>query len=325
MEKNERLELARSRLVNVLRKQKVANFRTLEQKIADAGPFNQRVNPHILTTARNHLLENGTLVRIIRQVPWFHLSDTPSETVNEKLQQLEPIHSALQSQRFNMRLGQTLEIAIFRALKGQSRLNFLGHFNDLDEHDDSSLYSKEEPPSGLSGNLIPNGKKLDFVVVTGEAGFVGIEAKNVREWLYPNRDEVRDLLLKCCYANAVPVLIGRRIPFVTFKLLNACGAIVHQTYNQLYPSADSQLAGQAANKDLLGYHDIRVGNQPDGRLVKFFHTNLPNVVDEARLKFDAFKDLVEPFARNSISYAEFAGRVRRRLQGTTEDHDWEDS
>ena len=40
----------------------------------------------------------------------------------------------------------------------------------------------------------------------------GIEVKNIREWLYPNREEVRELLLKCCTLNVVPVLIATVLP-----------------------------------------------------------------------------------------------------------------
>ena len=151
---------------------------------------------------------------------------------------------------------------------------FLGHFRDLDAHDDSTLYSKEEPPSALSGISI-GAKKLDFLVLDPSTGPAGIEVKNVREWIYPNRPEIRDLLFKCCTIDAVPVLIARRIPYVTFSVLSRCGCVVHQTYNQRYPNADTALAMRARHKDLLGYHDIRVGNDPDSRLLTFIIQNLP--------------------------------------------------
>ena len=34
-------------------------MRTLEQKISDAGPNDQRIDPHILTEVRNDLLVRG--------------------------------------------------------------------------------------------------------------------------------------------------------------------------------------------------------------------------------------------------------------------------
>ena len=44
-----------------------------------------------------------------------------------------------------MLVGQTMEIAVFRALQTQTTLDFLGNYPDLNEHDDSTLYRKEEP------------------------------------------------------------------------------------------------------------------------------------------------------------------------------------
>lgn len=191
-----------------------------------------------------------------------------------RLRELEPIYQSTTYGAFVTRAGQALEIAIFRALQAQQSLSFLGHFRDLDEHEDDTMYSKEEPPSALSSRQIQTGK-LDFLLAHPIAGWAGIEAKNIREWLYPNREEVMDLLAKCCDIQVIPVLVARRIAYATFSLLHLCGVVVHQTYNQLYPSADQELAKKASDKRLLGYHDIRLGNQPDPRLLKFVQSNLP--------------------------------------------------
>lgn len=129
---------------------------------------------------------------------------------------------------------------------------------------------------------------------------------------------------KAVALDCVPVLIGRRIPFVTFKVLNPCGVVIHQTYNQFLPASAADLASKASDKRLLGYHDIRVGNAPDERLLKFIGTNLPSALPEARTRFDEYKDLTEGFATGDMSYKEFAARVRRRTKGSNEDSDWDE-
>lgn len=86
------------------------------------------------------------------------------------------------------------------------------------------------------------------------------------------------------------LMIGCRIPYVTFRLLQPCGVIIHQTYNQLFPTSDQDLADRARHKHNLGYHDIRLGNTPDDRLLKFITKNLITVADSARERFDAYKD-----------------------------------
>jgi hypothetical protein len=325
-EQRERIALAKKRLASVLRTRVVASWRTLEQKIADAGPTNQRVDPHLLTLARREMEAAGTLVARRREgMPWFHLPGTPERELIERLEKLGPIHDQTSAQAFTKRAGQALEIAIFRSLSDQ-RLPFLGGFSDLDDHDDSQRYAKEDPPSIVSGRRLPGKMKLDFLIIHASAGAAGIEAKNTREWLYPDRQEVRDLLLKCCAIDAVPVLVARRLSYSTFSILHGTGVLVHQTFNQRYPYADAALAELARHKDLLGYHDIRIGNEPDDRLNRFLHNNLPALIPLARERFEKHRDLLERYARGELEYAEFAWRVRQRGAGTDEDEpqdrDW---
>jgi hypothetical protein len=231
---------------------------------------------------------------------------------------LEPIHNATVEGEFAARLGQTLEIAVFKALQRQTAMPFFGGFKDLDEHDDSSLYAKEEPPGSVSGHTMPAKNKLDFMVI-GEGAIGGIEVKNTRHWIYPDTPDVIDLVRKSCAVDIVPILIARRIHYSTFSVLNPCGVILHQTFNQRYPKADEDLATLARDKDLLGYHDIRLGNEPDDRLVKFLHTDLPSLLPTLRERFERFNDLLSAYGLRHMSYQEFAGRSRRRLRGEPED------
>ena len=320
MDRAARLELARRRIIRILRTHHVALARTLEQKISDAGPTNMRVDPHVLTQARNTLAQQGVVIPFVsNKENWFHLHDTPESVVRQRLAQLEPVLKAIHQHDFSLRIGQALEIAVFRSLCSQTRLHFLGAFPDLASHDDSRVYSKEEPPGSLSGRCLQGKKRLDFIVVERNGGIAaGVEVKNVREWLYPDRIEIRDLLLKCTQLDIVPVLIGRRIPFVTFRLLNPCGVLLHQTYNQLYPQAERELAAKARDKNLLGYHDIRVGNQPDARLLRFVGENLASVIMGARGRYDEYKDLLHGYACGQLSYRVFAHRVIQRQRGLSE-------
>lgn len=320
----DRAAIAEKRIRNVLRENVIVTARTLEQKISDAGPGQMRVDPHILGAARNRLMEQGVIARLkLKDTPWLHLVSSSQQELQAKLALVQPVHDQMMRRDMLLRLGQTLEIAVFRALVGEGRqLHTLGSYTDLDQHDDSTLYSKEEPPSAISGRNSPG--KLDFIVMGAGGAMAGIEVKNIREWIYPNRKEIMYMLEKCTALDIIPVLIARRIPYVTFKLLNACGAIVHQTYNQLFPQADAELAAKVRDKNMLGYHDVRTGNAPDARMLKFINTNLPGLIASRRPVFDEFKDLLGAFGTGEMPYAEFAARVRRRVRGTTEDHDWED-
>jgi len=315
--------VAAKRLRSVLKANIVARDRTLEQKISDAGPSPQRIDPHILTEARASLKSAGIIVELQAEgIPWYALATTDPAICDFRLQELAAVHR--QTRDITLLIGEALEVAVFRSLLGQRKLRFFGHFNDLDQHDDSTLYSKTEPPSRISGDSIPGKKQLDFIVVDDEGTFGGIEVKNIRQWLYPNRLEFKELILKCCALNIVPVMIARRIHYSSFSVLNPCGVVLHQTFNQLYPASKPDIAALARHKDSLGFHDVRCSGAPDAvslhqRLDKFLHVNLPEILSEARSSFVEYKDLLHDFATDKLSYNAFAARVKRRARGENED------
>jgi hypothetical protein len=207
---DERLALARRRILSVLKAQRVCSGRTLENKIADAGPTNMRIDPHVITNALRQAGRDGQ-VRVMRRqtAHWYTLPSLPEPEINSRLAELEPIQRAFAEGGFVTRVGQALEIAIYRSLASNNALDLLGGFLDLAKHGDDVLYRKEEPPSLWRGNSYLRGK-LDFIVIgkhTAIAG--GVEVKNIREWIYPDRQEVKDFLKKCCALDLVPILIGR--------------------------------------------------------------------------------------------------------------------
>ena len=294
----------------------------MEQKISDGGPFDQRIDPHVLTDVRASLVQSGEITRRIENdVPWYHLSAIPDDVVQQRLEQLQPIHARTLDGRFVLRVGQVLEIAIFRALRelyaDNRGVQFCGGFRDLDKHSDATLYRKVEPDF-INGRNVEGGL-VDFVVTTPDGIQAAIEAKNIRQWVYPDRLEIEELLRKSLDLDAVPVLIARRIPFVTFYILSECGVLFHQTYNQLYPAADAELAALAKDKLLLGYHDIRVGNDPDVRLKRFITEHLVPLLPAAQERFEQFRDLVEGYVDGTYDYEAFTARVGRRVQGESED------
>jgi len=281
-------KIAERRIGNILRSQVVARLRTLEQKICDAGPYNQRPNPHYLNDAKNRLLKQGKLVEHKAwHGPWFYLPDTPQPWVEARLEKLIPIVE--QFQRASQRTGQCLERAIYNALLKQNKMHHFGAFPDGQTPDRHGLYRKVEPPPMISGRRLPGDQKVDFIVIHPTAGAAAIEAKNIREWLYPSKHLVLMLIRKAICLDCVPVLIARRVQFTTFRDMSSRGVVFHETYNQLIDERDRAIADQAKDKSLLGYHDIRIGADPDDRLLKFIGTDLYNVLPQARENFERNK------------------------------------
>jgi hypothetical protein len=315
----EREAIAEKRLFSILASHGIATARTLEQKISDAGPYNQRIDPHILTEVRNRMVAETKLARTIHaNVPWFSIVGADAIQIAARLELQRPVYLAINSGDISNRVGQALEIATYRCLAAADA-EFYGRFRDLDEHDDSTLYSKEEPPQHIGKRSLEGKQNLDFLLRDTAAGWMGIECKNVREWLYPDREELLDTLKKCLDLHAMPVIIARRIPYVSFRLLGRCGVIFHEMYNQRIPANEKDLADKAKRKDLLGYHDIRMGNEPDDRLVAFVMETLPGIAEEMRRRFEEYYDLLFEWAHAAMTYQEFAARVRRREKGINED------
>lgn len=317
----ERKALAEKRLLSILARHGVATMRTLEQKISDAGPNDQRIDPHVLTNVRQDMVARGLIQTNRRRGQiWYSDPKTDERVRVRRLIELGALHDQTDREQLKKRLGQTLEIAVSRSLikaSQQGLLHFIGGFKDLDAHDDSKLYSKDEPMT-FNGKAAPNGRCVDFISIHGNLP-AAIEVKNIREWIYPNRPEIRELLSKSLALDLVPVLIARRIHFSTWSVLNLCGVVLHQTYNQRYPLSDTALADTVKRKDLLGYHDVRVGNDSDVRLDAFISNNLGQVLPDARARFEEYKDLMDNYANGGMPYEEFAARVKRRSRDEDED------
>src|SRR5688572_17924075 len=102
-----RLDLAEKRIRSILTAHGVANHRTLEQKIADAGPTNQRINPHVLATAYAILGHHGELTTLKRgNSVWLSLRNTRPDIVRARLAEQLPIWLRLQERPLTTRVGQ---------------------------------------------------------------------------------------------------------------------------------------------------------------------------------------------------------------------------
>lgn len=127
-----RHDIAVRRLRNILTRYTVATMRMLEQKISDAGPFNQRIDPHVLTEARNALIQKDIIQTTrLSGLPWYYLANVDKTQLTKRLPELDALHRQTAKKNFSNLLGQALEIATFRALKNQTELVFFGNYPGL--------------------------------------------------------------------------------------------------------------------------------------------------------------------------------------------------
>lgn len=122
--REERQARAKLRLTRVLTRHGAAIARTIEQKISDAGPFNQRIDPHILNPVRNEMVQQGSLQRHHQHgVDWYCTPDVTEETRHARIEEQFAVYRLILDGGFNARMGQVLEIAVFRALQESSLLS----------------------------------------------------------------------------------------------------------------------------------------------------------------------------------------------------------
>src|SRR5262249_23791893 len=122
-----RIILGRSRIIKNLERLTVANWRTLEQKISDAGPSHMRVDPHILTDSKRSLINEKHIIPIKdKDVEWYILPETPQRLVDARLAEVQKIYRALSREAVRKRIGQSLEIAFYLAARNCPEYELLG-------------------------------------------------------------------------------------------------------------------------------------------------------------------------------------------------------
>ena len=60
---------------------------------------------------------------------------------------------------------------------------------------------------------------------------------------------------------------------------------------------------------MLGYHDIRVGNIPDQRMLRFFRELAPALLDNAAPTFRKFEPLHRAYGKSELSYAAWVSEI----------------
>jgi hypothetical protein len=102
---------------------------------------------------------------------------------------------------------------------------------------------------------------------------------------------------------------------LTIRLLQLGGCLVHENYNQLYPASEAELAQNVRQKDLLGYHDVRTGNEPDARMTRFVSELLPGLAVGARPTFTKFRVVHRAYGKGEMSYVQWFKELKQGTKG----------
>lgn len=326
------LVIADKRIRSVLAKRRISYSSHFEMKISEAGPNYMRAEPHIIFNALKIMLRQGQIEHYTPKVP---LVNAPTFFVPTDFKGAADYSRArnfvewrdlfVVSSAQSKYCGFVLEKMVFDSILSTNHYHILGSaplYNDqgyLDKGKGSEILTyqgndiyKAEAGSGF--DLFAIHKATDTPI--------GIEAKNLREWIYPASEEVWRAIARGCTLNCLPVIIARKISFIArvgfFAEFGILGFETNFQYfdHQIQRDTGYKFKEKVIDKNRLGFADIKLikptATTPS-HLVNFFDDTLNNYAEEYFEKFQRHKALLKKYA---IDYqmAESSLNQKKRFQ-----------
>jgi hypothetical protein len=306
-----RISTAKRRIQSILDRDTACCQKTLEQKIADQGPREMRVDPHLVGRAvldlselnrlqANHHTSTGSL-------SWYSNPGRPPAEIETRLQHVAPLYDRVSGHGLGNLTGDALELVVWKVLRDyhlrNRRFTYQGHFDLSKPKNSQKRYHRVQPPKTMGD--FSTLKEADFFQFGHEPGALCIECKNLREWLYPDHTHLKELIIKASDLRMIPVLVARRLHYTTRNnLLVPAGIIAHETLYQYYPADQAEIADQVRHARSLGFTDVTASEDPHPRTVRFFSELLPNLVEPMAARWFKNMDALVAFAHEEIKLPE---------------------
>jgi hypothetical protein len=309
--------IARKRIESILATRRISYSSHLEIKISEAGPTRLRAEPHIISNALRNMVKAKN---VLNHTP----TNLPSGSSNPKYYvplDFKGAADASRSRSFvewrNLFLwasqrseycGYMLEKIIFDAVLETDKYHVLGS---------APIYGADGKLMKTSGSEILTYQGQDVYKAESGAGFdlfvihkashtpIGIEAKNVRDWIYPASEEVWRAIARACTMECLPVIIARKISYISragfFAKFGILGFETNFQYmaQQVQPDSKYTFKDKVIHKDKLGFADIKLLKPKDptpSHVVKFFDDILDQHAESYFEKFMKHKELLKKYA-----------------------------
>lgn len=297
--------LAATGIVELLSAEGAATQPGMEAKLSDTkySGISSPIHPHHLTTARNRLLAAGLIERLNERTRGGHTVVTfviadPSKTVLRTAGRKRLLHRRYLSwSRPTTEWGAPpIPTALERVIH-HSLVEAAPHGYRLLRPEGGGEISQ------VAGQPVPGGN-LDNAVFHAGIGADGlptsiklmpIEAKNVRQWIYPRTQELYQLLDKSARLSVLhpdlpimPIFVCRRVQFLTGKMAQQLGFHVIQTWRQYVRPAvahtdDDGRKFEELNTELAYGLELHEGSVEP--MVKHFTRVIPKRCDEAATRW----------------------------------------
>lgn len=309
--------IAKKRILNILDKRRISYSSHLEIKIAESGPSYMRPEPHKISKGVR-LLKADNLIKEYDLYKHFgKKSDGTKFLVLDGFGSPQDIARAkafydwrqmfLKMSQISEYCGFVLEKLIYDAVLTSNKYHVIGsgpeyQSKKLIKTNNSEILSYQ----GKNIYKHKDGAGFDLFCIHKESNIpIGIEAKNIREWIYPASEEVWRAIARACTLDCLPVLIARRIPFITkagfFSKFGILGFESNFQFfdNEVQAKSDYKFKEKVIHKDYLGFSDIKLIKEKDETpksLVYFFEDVLDNEVKTYYKRFLKYKDILGKYA-----------------------------
>lgn len=336
------IAIAQRRILNILSKNRVSYSKHLEIKISEAGPRNQRVEPALLSLAFRQL-KRDKIIPVVQQGD-FEVVGAPDfgrPGDKSKLGKFNRLHDVfLRCSQESKLCGWQLENFIYEAALNHANDQYiiLGSGPTYDGH--GELY--KHPNSELNfykGRQSYGGAGLDLFFQyphQNELIPVGVEAKNIRDWIYPASVEVWRMIARACTLECLPVLAARKISYITtaglFSRFGIQGFQTHfQYFNPSVRAFSKYQFKEVVESDGLGFADIKITDKVPNHFKHYFNAILPKEIKQYYDNFMRNRKLLMKYAiEYEMAEDKYSPTDRMRLyaefkqEAAFEDPDFED-
>jgi hypothetical protein len=152
-----RIAIAKRRIQSILDRDTACCQKTLEQKIAEQGPREMRVDPHLIGRAILDLTELNRLVAhrhaTTGALSWYANPGRPSFEIIARLDQVASLYDQVSGHGFGNLTGDALELVTWKALRDyhakNRRYTYQGHFDLTVPKNAHSRYRRIQPPKAM--------------------------------------------------------------------------------------------------------------------------------------------------------------------------------
>lgn len=287
----------------------VCSSREMEARLSDFGIQTiPRADPHHLTTARHHL---SLQIVSATPVPLYALPNIQVDSVKDTISRKEHLHNAFVNFTRDELCGDIAEKVILTCMEASQNLSLQPH----------ELGRVSSIGNNTTTNPLDTYAFLPFLHSSGtyKVAVIGIEVKNIREWIYPESVEIWKALKACLDLNCIPVIINRSFHYTSFSFFRDIGVLGHETNKQYFAYDLRKETDFQAIKDELYFRDIvpwkvtKKGVKLDPNVVKFFTTTVPKMIERTTGRFELNKSLLLQYAPGPLHREETTIQERSKL------------